>query len=257
MAEKEAARSIQDALNTIVNTIDQSGNMRKDLKKTIYEKVSTLRNLFTKLHAPLKERRGTQNKVTHTLEEEIKAGGRDKDTSRSDRRPETSRERVRTSHGNFDRQVLPSKLYSEAVAGREENTFKLAPNKSHSLSRRDKETTEDEHKPKGTQRGYLGTQNTEGRQNTHRSREHDRNRDTTRKDTGKCGIELETNIQKLRNPRLVILNTPKDITLENVKETLIQQNTELNLKEGIILPKIQLHNKERIQTSGNRGRLKQ
>jgi len=41
----EVTRSIEDALNKIVNTTDQSGNMRKKLKKNIYETVSTLRNL--------------------------------------------------------------------------------------------------------------------------------------------------------------------------------------------------------------------
>ena len=48
---------------------------------------------------------------------------------------------------------------------------------------------------------------------------------------GKCG-ELEVNIQKPRNPRLVLLNIPEDITLENVEETFTLQNPELDLKEG-------------------------
>ena len=52
-----------------------------------------------------------------------------------------------------------------------------------------------------------------------------------------CGEELEVNIQKLRNPRLVMLNIPSDITLENVKETLTQQNIELHLEDGKIEPK--------------------
>jgi hypothetical protein len=52
-----------------------------------------------------------------------------------------------------------------------------------------------------------------------------------------CGEELEVNIQKLRKPRLVLLNIPEDITLENVEETLTIQNPELNLKEGDISAK--------------------
>jgi len=35
----------------------------------------------------------------------------------------------------------------------------------------------------------------------------------------RCGEELETNIQKPRKPRLVILNTPSEIIMENVEET--------------------------------------
>jgi len=42
----DVSLGIDNALNKIVNTTDQSGNMRKDLKKTIFEVVSTLRNLF-------------------------------------------------------------------------------------------------------------------------------------------------------------------------------------------------------------------
>jgi hypothetical protein len=53
----------------------------------------------------------------------------------------------------------------------------------------------------------------------------------------RCGEELETNIQKPRKRRLVILNIPDEINIENVEETLIKQNTEINLQEGSIVPK--------------------
>jgi len=48
-------RDIEVALNKIVNTTEQSGNMRKELKKTIYETVSTLMNLFVTLKVQLEE----------------------------------------------------------------------------------------------------------------------------------------------------------------------------------------------------------
>jgi len=50
----------------------------------------------------------------------------------------------------------------------------------------------------------------------------------------KCGEELEVNIQKLRNPMLMLLNFPEDIRLEYVKGTLTLQNPELDLKEANI-----------------------
>jgi len=50
MAAK-VSEKIEDALNLIVKTTEQSGNMKKGLKQTIYETVSTLRNLFVKLKA--------------------------------------------------------------------------------------------------------------------------------------------------------------------------------------------------------------
>jgi hypothetical protein len=48
MAE-ELEKGIENALNLVVLTTDRSGNMKKELKQTIYETVSTLRNLFVKL----------------------------------------------------------------------------------------------------------------------------------------------------------------------------------------------------------------
>jgi uncharacterized coiled-coil DUF342 family protein len=52
----EASQNIEDALNKIVKTTDQSGNMRKDLKKTIFETVSTLRSIFHKVMEMLDEK---------------------------------------------------------------------------------------------------------------------------------------------------------------------------------------------------------
>jgi ribosomal protein S3AE len=43
--------------------------------------------------------------------------------------------------------------------------------------------------------------------------------------------------QKLRNPRMVILNTAVDITLENITENLTQQNSELALRKESKEPK--------------------
>jgi len=40
---------IENALNLVVLKTERSGNMKKDLKQTIFETVSTLRKLFVKL----------------------------------------------------------------------------------------------------------------------------------------------------------------------------------------------------------------
>jgi hypothetical protein len=44
----EVFEGIENALNLVVLTAERSGNM-KDLKQTIFETVSSLRNLFFKL----------------------------------------------------------------------------------------------------------------------------------------------------------------------------------------------------------------
>jgi alkyl hydroperoxide reductase subunit AhpF len=48
MAE-DVAEEIENALNLVVTTTDQSSNMRKTLKEMIYQIVSTLRQLFSKI----------------------------------------------------------------------------------------------------------------------------------------------------------------------------------------------------------------
>ena len=52
-----------------------------------------------------------------------------------------------------------------------------------------------------------------------------------------CGAELEVSIQKRRNPRMVLLGIPEDITTDNIETTLAKQNPELDIKEGDIRAK--------------------
>jgi ribosome recycling factor len=75
----EASQNIEDALKKIVNTTDQRGNMRKDLKKTIFESASTLRNLFHKMKEMLDEKT-RQNKH---LENEATKMNKELDNCRS------------------------------------------------------------------------------------------------------------------------------------------------------------------------------
>ena len=45
----DVSEGIENALNITLSTAERSGNMKKELKQTIFETVSTLRNLFVKL----------------------------------------------------------------------------------------------------------------------------------------------------------------------------------------------------------------
>jgi hypothetical protein len=42
----DVSQKIENALNTIVNLTDKSGNLKKELKTSIHETVSNLRKLF-------------------------------------------------------------------------------------------------------------------------------------------------------------------------------------------------------------------
>ena len=89
-------RDIEGALNKIVNTTEQSGNMRKELKKTIYETVSTLRNLFVTLKGQLEEGESEIVRLESELRNtKITLNGRKKvsNTVDAERRPEKSSDR--------------------------------------------------------------------------------------------------------------------------------------------------------------------
>jgi hypothetical protein len=48
---------------------------------------------------------------------------------------------------------------------------------------------------------------------------------------------LEENIQKPRNPRIVIYNIPEEVNAENAEEIITTQNPELKLNAGEVVPK--------------------
>jgi predicted DNA-binding protein len=60
----------------------------------------------------------------------------------------------------------------------------------------------------------------------------------------KCGEKLEANAHKLRSPRLVILNIPEEISVDNVEDTVLAQNSDINLKQGDTNPKFSYQTKK-------------
>jgi chromosome segregation ATPase len=68
MAE-EAEEQAENALNIIVNTVEQSSNMRKTLKQRIFETVSTLRTIIAKLKDSGNRKIREIQKLTKQVEE--------------------------------------------------------------------------------------------------------------------------------------------------------------------------------------------
>jgi hypothetical protein len=76
----------------------------------------------------------------------------------------------------------------------------------------------------------------------------------------KCEGKLEANTHKLRNPRLVMLNIPEEISIGNVEDTLLAQNTDFCLKQGDIAGKFSYETKKNtrnlvIEVSAQTGKL--
>ena len=55
----DVSLQIDKALNTIVNTTDKSGNLKKELRHEIHETVSKLRKLVSTLKSELLEKKKT------------------------------------------------------------------------------------------------------------------------------------------------------------------------------------------------------
>ena len=113
---------IENALNVIVSTTGSSGNMKKELKTTIFDTVSILRKLFVKL---LDTNESNARKITE-LERQIantNAVGGEVKGRIGNNIPEPSSDPVRAPYCQLDRTVSPPgggkvMLYSEAVEGR-------------------------------------------------------------------------------------------------------------------------------------------
>ena len=65
----DVSQQIVNALNLIVNTMDKSGNMEKELKNTIYEAVSNLRDLIFILKSNLIEKTEENNQMRNEVKQ--------------------------------------------------------------------------------------------------------------------------------------------------------------------------------------------
>ena len=59
----------------------------------------------------------------------------------------------------------------------------------------------------------------------------------------KCGDQLEVNVQKRRNPRLITHNVPDAVTPENAEDIVLAQKPDLELQEVDIQTKFAFRTK--------------
>jgi hypothetical protein len=52
-----------------------------------------------------------------------------------------------------------------------------------------------------------------------------------------CGEEPEASTPRCKNPRLIIYNVPDDLSIENAKELIMNQNSELCIEKEDITPR--------------------
>ena len=241
------------ALDTIVNTTERSGNMKKELKQTIYETVSTLRKLFIKLvetnHSNTRHITELEEKVANTETEldelKVRATKDIAAPSRFPTREQVSQTANRVAASGGER----TKLYSQVLGGdNKQKSFKIT------ITNKDNQTAET---TKGLLKSNINPTEIKVGVNSMRTlkdgrvlivtRSKEEAETLTRNIRDKCGEKLEAKVHKPRDPRLKILNIPEEITVENIEETLLAQNPDLGLKKGEINPKFTYTTKRHVR----------
>jgi len=234
---------IENALNKIVCTTEQSGNTKKDLKQTIYETVSTLRKLFIKL----KDSYDSKTRAISEFETLV---------AKKNTQLEEVRSRPGKGHGApslIPRQEPASsrawglallgeenaKLYSKALRGKIKQTrYKLTvTSKKNQQPESIRGLLKTKINPTDIKVGINSLKTLRDGRLQIETGSKEEVEILTRDITEKCGETLDVNVHRLRIPRLVIYNILEDISTENTEETLLAQNPEFNLKTGDITAK--------------------
>ena len=125
------------------------------------------------------------------------------------------------------------KLYSEAVNTNVEKRFKLLVKSKHNQTTDEiKNTLRTSVNPKAIRVGISSFKSMKGGRVFIEAGTQEEIKLLSSTITEKCGEDMEVTIPKLRKPRLIIHNVPQDITVENLEETILAQNPELNMATG-------------------------
>jgi hypothetical protein len=120
---------IEDALETLVNITEKSGNLRKGFKQDILVSVSTLRKEISIMKMQLKSAEDEQKKLREEVKnaKEAKARGE----SRTTRQVAPSLDHIQQYTRSGVQQVIPSdggkrKLFSEAVKIEDNKRYRIS-----------------------------------------------------------------------------------------------------------------------------------
>jgi hypothetical protein len=255
----DVQQEIENALNTIASSTEQSTKMKKELKQTIYDTVSTLRKLFVKLKevSDSKTRMISElqtlvatTKTQHAVARDSTAMAlatpsiahvRELARSGAPSDAEAAKQhKAGTDHG---------KLYSEALRGKVKHTHHTLTVSSNESKSADtiKEILKSNINPTEIQVGINALKTLRNGMVQIEAQNKEDVEKLTKDIKEKCGDKLTVSVRKLRNPRLVIYDIPEDITIQNIEDTIIAQNPELNLNKGDIIAKFAYVTKRNIR----------
>jgi hypothetical protein len=234
---------IENALNLVVTTAEQSSNMKKALKEKIFETVSSPRQLFCKLKKSSDQKSSeinNQTKRISKLEAELLSCRRkhteiqqlpsiasmDKQTRpREGKHGSTSAGQSPTLIKEYAQRVaLPtgtmSRQYSTLVKEVKPRRFKMTIRSRKAQPPEEiKRILKAKVNPGGINVGVttLKSLNESVLVETNSKEEIEV---LGKEIQDKCG-DLEPHIHRLRNPRIIIINVPEDTNIDNIEEAII------------------------------------
>ena len=234
MADEENQRA-ESVFKELVSITEKSGNLRKDLRNDILESVSILwkvySNLKTQLDITSDENKKLKVEVKKVKEEIVEM--LERQTARQvapslDCMQQTSRRDVR--------QLSPSagrnrKLFSEVLRGEGEKRYKIT------LKAKDNGQSPEQIKlqlkkeinPTNIKVGIKTFKTLrDGRIIIETGSEEEIN-SLSSAISAKCGEQLDIIKHKLRKPKIIIYNTPEEVTIENATTIIKTQNPDLKL----------------------------
>jgi hypothetical protein len=266
---EDVVEEIENALNLVVTTTHQSSNMRKTLKEKIYQTVSTLRRLLTKLTNSCEQKSSDIHNLTKkigTLESELQSykeqqqkrqqapsieNNDEQGEKLNERQVVPSMDNMQQPSNSRVRQLPPPdgrnrKLFAEVLKGAEDKRFKMT------LKAKDNETSPEQVKnrlkreinPTDIKVGIKTFKNLrDGRIIIETGSEEETN-SLSSEIIIKCGEHLEIIKYQLRKPRIIIYSTPKEITTDNVIEIIKAQNSDITQNGEDMVAKLKYKTKK-------------
>jgi len=217
--------------------------MKKELKYEIHETVSKLRKLVATLKCNMQEtKEANQSMIVEVKQLKEALMERDRPTTQPRQVATTSNcQTVLTSRGRAAH-ATPccdrKKLFSEVVGGKQEERHKLKSKPKQNQSTEEiKKLVKTKIDPIDMKIGIRTLKSLKNGQVLIEADSKEAIEILNSQLHDKCGSQLEINIQKRRNPRIIVYNVPDALTTENAEAIILAQNPDLKLQEGDIQAK--------------------
>jgi len=253
--------AVEDALNVLINVTNKSGNLRNDLRKDILKAVSDLRKELAKLKCEVEdknklivdlEKKAVEtNNILNALQAgEGSNGGEDHDATSLGWKINSMDS---ASAGDWNVAVRRTrKSYSDVVADRQgtvpfdKKRFKLfVKSKNNQSVEYTRTLLKSKVDPTQLKVGISALKTLKNGQILVESDNKSDLEEVNKRISEACGGELEGYIPTLKNPRLIVFNVPEEITLENVAQAIVLQNSDLCLNESDIKPKFMFEDRRK------------